>query len=580
MKINGILLFCLLLTGLSTAQTNILSTNSDALEVLKGNYDPAAYAATTVINDHDAIIQGINAEVNPDSLLTYLRVLVSFGTRHTASDTVSSTRGYGAARRWAMQKLDQYSAASGGRLLTSYLQFNQQVCSMGQHRNVFAVLPGTDTANHKVILIEGHMDTRCESNCDTACDANGAEDNGSGTALVLELARVMSQYSFKNTIMFMLTTGEEQGLLGAQAFADYTYYESIPVEAVLNNDVIGGIICGQTSSPPSCPGFNHIDSTQVRMFSYATNNSPHKNLVRYIKLQYQEELQPLVSVPMELTIMSAEDRSGRGGDHIPFRQRGIPSMRFTAANEHGDASVGPGYTDRQHTDRDILGVDTNNDQIVDSFYVDFNYLARNAVINGVAASMIAIGPEIPAFTTGLTTNGGLIVNVTGQTQYGKYRVGLRSTTNEWDSVYTMNSLTDTFYVNTNGFYYLSVAAMDSLDIESLFLFERDVFVNNVVTDVAVMEDAALGVQLLQNKPNPFDYATTITVHANQSLDGKTAYIKVYNMLGQVVRTLPITLEQGMNEVLFDHGYDQAGILNYTLEVDGKVIATKRMVFQQ
>ena len=98
-----------------------------------------------------------------------------------------------------------------------------------------------------------------------------------------------------------------------------------------------------TSSPPSCPGLDDVDSTQVRLFSYGGFNSKSKQLSRYLKLQYQEELESMVSVPMQLTIMSGEDRVGRGGDHIPFRQDGFAAMRFCSANEHGNASVGAGY---------------------------------------------------------------------------------------------------------------------------------------------------------------------------------------------------------------------------------------------
>src|SRR5690606_11032803 len=120
-------------------------------------------------------------------------------------------------------------------------------------------------------------------------------------------------------------------------------------------------------SPPSCPGFNHIDSTQVRLFSFGAFNSPNKALSRYIKMQYRQRLQALTAVPMLITIMSAEDRTGRGGDHFPFRQRGYPAMRFTSANEHGNADVSdPEYHYRQHTSGDLLGEDTDGDGELDT----------------------------------------------------------------------------------------------------------------------------------------------------------------------------------------------------------------------
>ena len=110
------------------------------------------------------------------------------------------------------------------------------------------------------------MDSRCNVLCDTACIAEGVEDNASGSALVMELARIMSKYTFKATMLFMLTTAEEQGLLGANAMAEYASTNNLPLKAVLNNDIVGGIICGQPGAALVWPGLNHIDSTQVSTF--------------------------------------------------------------------------------------------------------------------------------------------------------------------------------------------------------------------------------------------------------------------------------------------------------------------------
>src|SRR5690606_24046638 len=240
--------------------------------------------------------------VSTDSLFSYLLALQSFQTRNTGSDTVSATKGIGAARRWIYSKFEEFSNQSGNRLIPSYLQFDQAICDQPQHRNIFAVLPGADTSDKSVIIIEGHMDSRCAGLCDTACLAEGMEDNGSGTALVMELARVMSRYTFNQTIVFLLTVAEEQSLAGATAFANYVKGKGIKVKAVLNNDVVGGIVCGQTASPPSCAGLNAIDSTHVRLFSYGGFNSPHKGLVRFTKLEYNEQLRPHVAVPMDIIV--------------------------------------------------------------------------------------------------------------------------------------------------------------------------------------------------------------------------------------------------------------------------------------
>jgi hypothetical protein len=559
------------------SQTNILFTNSTSEQVLKGNFNPSNYLSSTPINQHDDIVSYIQNNVSPDSLKAYILKLATFENRNTASDTISSTTGIGAARRWAFQKFSSFSAQAENRLIPSYFQFDKTICNVTQHRNVIGVLPGTDTSNHEVIIIEGHMDSRCENECNITCQAQGIEDNASGSALVLELARVMSKCSYKNTLVFMLTIGEEQGLYGADAFADYCNLNDIPVKAVLNNDVIGGIICGQTSSAPSCPGLNNIDSTQVRIFSYGGYNSIHKQLARFIKLQYKEELLPQVTVPMMVTIMSGEDRSGRGGDHIPFRQNGFASCRFTSANEHGDASNGPGYTDRQHTTDDILGIDTNSDGVIDSFFVDFNYLARNACINGTGAAIAAIGPKKPDFNTATVIGPGIIIHVLQEANYPTYRVGVRSVNNDWDSVYTISGYYDTIFPPVSNVYYVSIASVDENGLESLF--SKEVVIQNSQISVPEIEETTtLPIELLQNRPNPFDEATIIGVLVNTNLSYKKAEIVLSDMNGKIVEKLPIALTPGVNEAYYEHGYGKTGTYFYSLVVDGNEIARKSMIF--
>jgi hypothetical protein len=446
---------------------------------------------------------------------------------------------------------------------------------MAQHRDIFAVLPGLDTTDKRVIIIEGHIDSRCEGLCDSLCVAQGVEDNATGTALVLELARVMSKYSFNQTIVFLVTIGEEQGLYGAEAFADYVQQKTIKVKAVQNNDVIGGIICGQTSSPPSCPGLNNIDSIGVRLFSFGGFNSFHKGYARFIKLEYKEMINPYATVHSDIRIMSPEDRTGRGGDHQPFRQHGYAAMRFTSANEHGDANVtDTAYHDRQHTRRDTLGVDTNNDQIIDSFFVDFHYLARNAVINGNAAAMAAIGPKTPDFQLSVHDSD-LVIHVTQQTQYNVYRVGVRTTTNDWDSVYTFSgTLDDTINVPHANWYYVSICSVDTNGVESIFSREYN------TTPVGIYENEIhnTGITLLQNHPNPFDEATYISFELQQLIPYQSAHILITDVNGKLIKDIPTTLQTGMNEVLYEHGYGASGTLFYSLKIDDKIISTKAMIF--
>lgn len=562
------------------AQTNILSTNPVAAQILLGNYDPADYAAADPIADMASVTSGIHSRVSADSLQAYLIRLSEFGTRNTGSDTLSASTGIGAARRWVYEKFQEFSAANENRLAVSYLQFDQDICGMGQHRNIFAVLPGTNPASHGVVLIEGHIDSRCSVLCDVNCTAEGVEDNASGTALVLELARVMARYSFENTIVFMATIGEEQGLMGAEAFSQYVKNNNIPLRAVLNNDIVGGVICGQTSSPPSCPGLNDVDSTGVRLFSAGGANSKNKQLARFIKLEYRENILPTAVVPMDVRIMSPEDRSGRGGDHIPFREKGYAAMRFTSANEHGDASNGPGYTDRQHTSDDILGVDTDGDQIIDSFFVQFNYLARNVVINGNAAAVAARNVPTPTeFSVLRSSNGssGLVdVDITDPAAVGTYRVALRSSTLDWDTVHTLSGSTlGTFPAPPTGVLYVSVAAVDSEGAESLFSGEKLVFITG--TEEAG-ETAKKDIELFQNRPNPFDEATWISFYVNRMPVYQQARLLISDLQGRVVAQIPVSLQPGLNEVLYTHGYGMRGTFAYALQIDGQTVEVRQMVF--
>lgn len=559
----------------ASAQTNILSTNPFAEQVLQGNYDPTLFAAAPP-TDPAVLGKAIESAISPDSLKAYILKLATFYTRNSGSDTLSNSTGIGAARRWVFEEFKQISAENQGRLQPSYLQFDQAICGVGQHRNIFAVLPGSDPGSG-FVLVEGHFDSRCAVLCDTACRAEGVEDNATGTALVIEMARVMSQWQFKNTIVFLVTTAEEQGLLGAYAFANYCQQKSLPLRAVFNNDVIGGIICGKTSSPPSCPGLNDIDSTSVRLFSSGSFNSKHKQIARFIKLQYKENLLPTAQIPMHVRIMSPEDRTGRGGDHIPFREKAYPSMRFTAANEHGDASNGSGYTDRQHTSSDVLGVDTNTDGNVDSFFVDFNYLARNTVINANAMAIAARGVGAPPNFNAVRSGDLLVMDFDAPIDTQTIRIALRTATNDWDTVYTISpTVSDVLKCGPTGALYVSVAGVDQFGAESLFSAEKIATISGT-DEPDLSKDQAI--QLFQNKPNPFDEATWISFYVHEMPKSiSSAAIQITDLQGKTIETITIHPKQGYNEVLYTHGYGVRGTFAYSLLINGAVVDAKQMIF--
>jgi len=396
---RSIILLLLLIPVISgMSQTNMFLTNPRALEVLQGDYDPSDYLVKAGFDHPDSVKLGLINDISPQRFVELLNTLETFYNRNSGSDTLSLTTGIGACRTWILSEFDRASRDNNNRLVTGYLEFDAEICGCMHHKNPFALLPGTDTSLREIIIVEGHFDTRNEGRCDTEGYTPGIDDNGSGTVLVMEMARLMSKYQFRRSILFTTPTGEDQGLWGATAWANYLSAQGIEIAAVLNNDIVGGIYCGKKSSPPSCPYWGHVDSTHVRIFSYSPNNSsfsssPHKQLARYTKYVQEELINPYLSTPMTVNLMLGEDRDGRGGDHTPFRRKGYTAIRIISANEHGDGSGAE--PDRIHSTRDLLGLDIDNDGVLDSLFVNPGYLSRNALMNGVTAALIASAPETP-----------------------------------------------------------------------------------------------------------------------------------------------------------------------------------------
>ena len=577
---NLLSLLCLSIFALSSyhAQTNVTFSNPVIADILAGDYNPEDYNPSPVITQPDVVTEALFQGTQSPNLHGYLLEMSAFNTRNTGSDPLITGNGIGAAREWALNRFESFNDPVTGRLVVSFLNFDGDICGVNQHRNMLAVLPGVGDQKDEIVIVEAHFDSRCQSSCDIDCTAMGMEDNASGSALVLELARVMNSMTFNRTIVFMLTVGEEQGLVGAEALADYCSDNDINVHAVFNNDIVGGVLCGETASPPGCPSFNNIDSINVRLYSQGTFNAPSKSLARFTKLEYHENLRDQMTVQPIINIMSAEDRTGRGGDHIPFRRNGYSAIRFTSANEHGDAGIHANYTDRQHTNDDILGVDTDGDMVIDSFFVDFNYLRRNAILNGNAATMAAMGPNTPIFESLEPAPEGLTITIDDPMDYNHYRIGIRTTTNDFDSVYTTTDkvTTITGLDMTTQWHFVTVAAVDENGVESLFSEELGNFPASSTEDLVL--DNKL--ELLQNQPNPFDDRTSISVWVNGFLDYDEAHIEVIKPFGTILYTSPITLNDGMNDIWYEHSkhHHSSGLLYYRLVIDGRTVSTKSMVY--
>lgn len=575
------LILLLLFFNLS-AQTNFRFSEPKILPILKGQYNPSQFYSGQTKTNKAAIKQTLLSQTSSDSLLYFLFGLNQFRNRNSGSDTLSLNNGVGAARNWALSQFDKIKLTNPA-FITGFFQFDQAICNMNSHKNVLGILPGSDTAQKGFILIEAHYDSRCENVCDTACEARGMEDNGSGVALVLELARVLSKHTYERTLVFMLTTAEEQGLDGANAFAVFAKTNALPIRAVLNNDVIGGIICGKTASPPGCPGENEIDSLQVRIFSAGTNYSMPKGLARYTKLSFEEELLTQMPVKTNIQIMNAEDRIGRGGDHIPFRQQGYAAIRLTSANEHGDANAtAPGYQDRQHSTRDVLGKDVNGDGKLDSLFVSTSYLKRNVQINGITAALLAIGPQTPPEFELINDGNGLSVKITNPVPNQAYKIGFRSRANTFDTIFTLVNQSDlkTYHVKKDSFYFVSVAIMDAAGTESLFSAEKYVKVAGV-PPTSILENASnfKNMQLLPVSPNPVDETLTLSVLVLNPKQGLTGSLMITDLQGRIVKELTIALEKNLNEVVFEHGFSTKGLYHCSLFVAGEKIDTQRLWFK-
>jgi hypothetical protein len=590
-----IVILCLGTGAAAIAQSNESVTSTVVGNILLGNYAPSTYEAATVITDPNVISQGLLSNISGDSLTATLYALNSFQNRNTFSDTSSATSGIGATRRWVYSKFLQYSQANNSRLQVGYLKFTYNPSSypctespsIQTHYNVLAVLPGSQTTDKSLIIIEAHMDSRDANNCDATGSAPGIGDNATGTAMVLELARVMSQYTFKNTIVFSVNTGEEQGLIGAHALAEYLKAQGVLIKAVNNNDVSGGIFCGHTASGPGCPYYGNLDSIDLRIFSLGDVNSPNKQWARYIKLEYKEQLSNLVTVPTDLQIMENDDRIGRGGDHQAFTDIGYTAVRFTQANEDGDAnSDSAGYTDRQHSLRDSLGRFVGGVYRL-HVYINPGYLARNTLVNGNSLAMVALGPDTITLTASLWTANTVQVKFSPAGEPA-YRVAIRSTTNDWDSVYTITGASSaivTVPYGANKTFYISAAAVDANGTESQFSTEWTLSTGMVVLDLtpdttqpAPPPAGYYGIQLLPNRPNPFDESTLITINSGTDLFANRTCLLFTGIDGRVITKIPVPLQKGVNQVVYNHGFSASGIYICTLLIDGQPVQSTEMIF--
>lgn len=405
------------------------------------------------------LVQAVVDSVSSSRILSNIHSLVSFHTRHTNSDTISTTQGIGAARRWVLQRFQEFAGESSAVALEpSFFTFQATVCgSSREHRNVLATIPGSATPQRN-LLIMGHLDSRHSVNCESAGYAPGANDDGSGTAVAIEVARVLSTLAVESTVNVMVVTGEEQGLVGSTAFANAALQQGMRIDAVLTNDIVGNIEgCANPACPPGEPVIT--DSMSVRHFSGPPDTGMSRQLSRYLKLQGLRYLPGFT-----VNLIGAIDRPGRGGDHIPFHNNGFAAARFTEPHEMGDGS---GANGRQHNVFDtVSSVNTNA-----------GYMANIARLTVAGFASMALAPSTPGPPVVMDAGDGNRVLVrwtqtNTEPDFAGYRIAVRRASS---SFYTLplhnagNVSQDTVGNLTDGeAVYISISAYDTAGNESIF----------------------------------------------------------------------------------------------------------------
>ncbi|MFI5153274.1 MAG: M28 family peptidase, partial [Chitinophagales bacterium] len=285
------------------------------------------HGASQIIIQRDQEIEKMVGEINQDSLRSYIRALVGFGTRHTLSTTQQNTRGIQAANAWVLSVFNEYTKTSRGRLRVEADKWTQaadgkRVDSVVELTNTMAILEGTDTADKRILIISGHLDSRATNIMDRKSDAPGANDDGSGVAAVMECARVMSPHSFPITIIFAALSGEEQGLLGSEHLAVRAKQANWNIIGVLNNDIIGGNnmnslensgnISVRVFSEGIPAGLSDSALASIRQLGYE-NDGVSRQLARYVKETGERYVDNL-----DIVMIYRVDRFLRGGDQLPF----------------------------------------------------------------------------------------------------------------------------------------------------------------------------------------------------------------------------------------------------------------------
>ena len=445
-----------------------------ALAILLCSAGSFSSFSQTIIKQ-DPLISGMVDEVSAKNIESIVRKLVSFETRHTLSDTLSKKTGIGAARNWIREEMESYSKASGGRLKVEFDTFTQpsdgrRVTVPTTMKNVLAVLPGTDPADDRVFIVSGHYDSRASDVMDAKIKAPGANDDASGTAASMELARVMSMQKFNCTLIFVAMVGEEQGLYGATNLAKKAKELKWNVAGMITNDIVGNTYGMETGLK---------DNRSVRVFSegVAAGETPQAAAARASTgtendgharqfARYMKEVGERYVDQLDVKLIYRRDRYLRGGDHTPFSQQGFAAIRVTEMNENFE---------RQHqtlrTENGINYGDTPE-------FVDYEYTQKVARLNLSALASLALAPQQPenvgVITSGLTNKTSLKWDAPkGEKPAGYYIVMRETSSPVWErKFFVTDTKAELSYSKDN--YFFGVQSVDADGHESMVVLPKAV----------------------------------------------------------------------------------------------------------
>ncbi|MCX6168958.1 MAG: M20/M25/M40 family metallo-hydrolase [Ignavibacteriales bacterium] len=425
------------------------------------------YAQTNLIN-RDVKISEMIKEVSATNLESYVRNMVSFGTRHTLSTRGDKEKGIGAACNWVKSEFEKFAKESNGRLTVKLDSLilepdGRRIVRKILLTNVMATLKGTDVNDKRIFIVSGHLDSRNSEANDSTAMAPGANDDASGVSAVLELARVMSKQSFPSTIIFVAVSGEEQGLNGSAFLAKKAKDQNWEVVAMLNNDMISNSHSSETDLKDNMqvrvfsegiPLLETDEMKKIRQSTNAESDGNSRQLARYIKEVGERYVDQL-----EVKLIYRNDRFLRGGDHTPFNREGFTAVRFCEMNEN--------YEHQHQNVREENGIKYGD---LPEFE-DFEYAKKITSVNLAVLANLASAPQAPQ-NVGIVVSG--LTNSTtlrwktpqGKTPHG-YFVMMRETyLPVWEKKFFTDKTEITLPYSKDN-YFFAVQSVDEEGHESL-----------------------------------------------------------------------------------------------------------------